>query len=386
MSEYQYVEFRAVDRPLDDEQLEFAEQQSSHADVSRWGLTVEYNYASFRGDVDGLLRGGFDIYLAYTSYGERTIKLRLPSGLPFNDQTLNHYLDDERLVWKQDQKGTAGILSLEPFHEVLDWDGDFDRYLQAATRIRELLMQGDLRALYVLWLCAADDENLDPEVVIEPPVPHGLADLPSECAELLPFFGLDQLLVQAAAEGLAEGPKLSTFESLANEFLDTLSVEQTRKILCRLITEEANGVKAALMAKIRDSLSISDWPCADKNRSMQELHDSCNVLIEHHNAKIAKQTAAKAVRDAKKAEKERQARMQEVVKSPKTWLAKADKLVADRGTDNYQAAADILADLSEVIGDSDGRKMVRAHAAHLAKKHSTLTILKSSLRKRGLLD
>lgn len=386
MSEYQYVEFRAVDRPLDDEQLEFAEQQSSHAEVSRWGLAAEYNYSSFRGDVDGLLRGGFDIYLAYSNYGERYIKLRLPCGLPFDDQTLNRYLDDERLAWIQDQQGTAGVISLAPFHESLDWDGDFDRYLDSATRIRELLMQGDLRALYLLWLCAADDENYDPQEMVEPPVPHGLADLPSECAELLPFFGLSQLLVQAAADGLPEGPKLLSHESLADTFLKTLSAEQSRELLYRLITEEANGVKAALMAEIRDSLSIADWPCIDIKRSMQELHDSCDVLIEHHNAELAKQTAAKTLRDAKEAEKVRQARMQEMMKASKTWLAKADKLVADRGTDNYKAAADILADLGEAIGDSDGRKLVRAHAAHLAKKHSTLNILKSSLRKRGLLD
>ena len=55
MSEYQYVEFQAVDRPLNHKQLEFAERQSSRAEVSRRSLTVEYHYSSFRGDVDGLL-------------------------------------------------------------------------------------------------------------------------------------------------------------------------------------------------------------------------------------------------------------------------------------------------------------------------------------------
>ena len=61
------------------------------------------------------------------------------------------------------------------------------------------------------------------------------------------------------------------------------------------------------------------------------------------------------------------------------------KLADARGTENYKAAADILADLREAIGGDEGEKIARKHAAHLAKKHPTLTRLKSSLRKRGLL-
>ena len=68
MSEYQYLEFQAVDRPLNDKQLAFAERQSSRAEVSRRSLTVEYHYSDFRGDVDGLLRSGFDVFLHYANY------------------------------------------------------------------------------------------------------------------------------------------------------------------------------------------------------------------------------------------------------------------------------------------------------------------------------
>jgi len=46
VSECQYVVFQAVDGPLSDEQLAFAERQSSRAEVSRWSLAVEYHYSS----------------------------------------------------------------------------------------------------------------------------------------------------------------------------------------------------------------------------------------------------------------------------------------------------------------------------------------------------
>ena len=83
---------------------------------------------------------------------------------------------------------------------------------------------------------------------------------------------------------------------------------------------------------------------------------------------------------------QRQDRMAQMVHEPDRWLKEADKLVAQRGTENYNAAADILADLGEAIGDEQGTKFVRQHAAHLAKTYPTLNRLKSSLRKRGLLS
>jgi hypothetical protein len=78
--------------------------------------------------------------------------------------------------------------------------------------------------------------------------------------------------------------------------------------------------------------------------------------------------------------------MEKMKASPKTWLAKAEKTVAARGTENYKAAAEILADLREAIGGEKGKKLAHDCAEKMAKAHPTLSILKSSLRKRGLLD
>ena len=112
MSEYQYVVFQAVDGPLNDKQLEFAQRQSTRAEVSRWSLSVEYHYSSFRGDVEGLLRRGYDVYLQYTNYGCREIKLRLPGGMPFAKSVWSKYVDGEQLNFKGDAKGCGGISSV----------------------------------------------------------------------------------------------------------------------------------------------------------------------------------------------------------------------------------------------------------------------------------
>jgi len=169
VSENQYVVFRAVDGPLNDKQLEFAQRQSTRAEVSQWSLSVEYHYSSFRGDVDGLLRRGYDVYLEDTNYGSREIKLRLPRGMPVAKSVWSKYVDGEQLNWKSDAKGSGGILSLHPLHEAgeLEEVWETQKYLDAAIHVRERLMSGDLRALYLLWLCAADDDYNDPAELIE---------------------------------------------------------------------------------------------------------------------------------------------------------------------------------------------------------------------------
>jgi hypothetical protein len=108
MSEYQYIEFRAVDRPLTDKELAYAEKQSSRAEISRWCFSNEYSYGEFCGNVDGMLRRGYDICLEYANYGTRTLKIRLPDGFPFEKKLLSKFIDGAHLIWKKDPKSDAG--------------------------------------------------------------------------------------------------------------------------------------------------------------------------------------------------------------------------------------------------------------------------------------
>lgn len=250
--------------------------------------------------------------------------------------------------------------------------------------IRQLLIGGDLRALYLLWLCVAADDNEAPSEVIEPPVPYGLGKLPSRGCELLAFFGSDPLLLKAAASGIPESA--SSSGPSTESWVESLSAIEAKQIVGRLLSEDASIVKSDVLAKARDAHGKIDWPCETPSRSVADLLKQCESLRHSEDSREKRKAEAKAKREAAKAEKQRQARMKEMIASPKTWLGKADELVSQRGTDNYRAAADILADLREAIGADEGDKITRKHAAHLAKKFPTLNVLKSSLRKRGLLD
>jgi len=387
VSEYQYLVFQAVDGPLSDEQLAFAQRQSTRAEVSRWSLSVEYHYSSFRGDVDGLLRRGYDVNLQYTNYGSREIKLRLPRGMPFAKSVWSKYVGGERLNWKSDAKGSGGILTLHPFHEAGDlaevWETQ--KYLDAAIHVRERLISGDLRALYLLWLCAADDDYNDPEEMIEPPVPHGIAESATYGGEILTFFGLDPLLLVAAGKDVNAAPTDESQDHAAR-WVNTLDEQQAKDMLLRFLIGDTACEKARLLAAIRDSQTPDGWPTSDKQRTFDKLLQKTAALRVDEDAKQVRKAQAKAKREAAKADRERTDRMKEMLKNPDRWLRESERLVDAGGTHNYKAAAEILHDLREAVGGDEGDKLARRHAANLAKKHPTLNHLKSSLRKRGLLE
>lgn len=109
------------------------------------------------------------------------------------------------------------------------------------------------------------------------------------------------------------------------------------------------------------------------------------VLRDQEVAKQARKAAAKAKREAAKAQRLRDERMKQMRQDPNKWLSETERLVGAGGTANYRTAAEVLDDLREAIGGDEGDKIARGHATKLTKKHPTLSHLKSSLRKRGLL-
>lgn len=387
MSEFQIVKFRAIDRPLTDKQLDFMERQSSRAEFTKWEFDVEYHYSSFRGDVDGMLRNGYDIFLTYSNYGCREIRMRLPNGLPFAKSILSKYINAEGLTWAADKTGKAGILTLAPsLEEAYDEVWEFDDYLDATAKLREMLIAGDLRALYVLWLCCAMSSYDEDEEVMEPPVPHGLGALSDEVADLLAFFEADPLLVEAAASDIPTLDDRGSQADSVKTWLAKLADSRRNEIIQRLLSEDPVALKAFLLSEIRDSQPTALWPIEPPTRTLTQLVQICGMLRQQEEEKQEKQAAAKAKREADKAEKQRLARMIEMQSAPDTWLKKVSKLVEERGTDNYREAANILADLRDAVGGEQGNKISRKHAAHLAQKYPTLNVLKSALRKKQLLD
>jgi hypothetical protein len=199
LSEYQFYEFLAVDRPLDARQLGEVRSLSTRADITPSSFVNVYHWGNFRGDPRTMMERYYDAHLYLTNWGTREVMLRLPTSVLDPDIVGAYCLTDSSTAWTSG--GNVIVAATR------DGDGDDDFFdedghgqLGSIVSVRAELAAGDLRPLYLAWLhSVAEGELSDDET--EPLVPANLATLSAGQRSLVDFIRLDQNLLDAAAEG-----------------------------------------------------------------------------------------------------------------------------------------------------------------------------------------
>ncbi len=372
MSEYQFIHFLAIDRPLDDKELAFMQRQSTRAEITRWEFTNVYHFGDFRGDPLEMLRRGYDVHLHYANFGIRRLMFRLPAELPCDRKTFEAFQAEAGIDWYANKKGKGGILDISP-------EGDADAYsedlydvgtmLDDIAPARALLIAGDLRPLYLAWLACEGDRDAS-----EPPVPAGLDKLPRELAAMADFYEVSEDLIAAAAD---RSPPLGNTADAGAEIASWLarqSADALRKLVRRVLEDDAAAARAETLAKIRDETKSAAWPLAEPQRTLAELHEAAKAVSQR-----------RIERQKKTAEAKRRKRLKSIAADPEKTIAHVEKLVQQRSTQSYRQAAEELVDLREALGPEAGPARAREVAQNLRRKNPTLNILIGSLRKRGLL-
>src|SRR6266496_459420 len=78
MSEYQYYEFRAIDRPLNQDEMDELSDLSSRAEITPTSFTNTYSYGDFRGSPETLMDRYFDAFVYVANWGTRRLMFRIP--------------------------------------------------------------------------------------------------------------------------------------------------------------------------------------------------------------------------------------------------------------------------------------------------------------------
>lgn len=386
MSEYQYLVFRAVDRPLTDRELKYARKQSTRAEIDQWSFRNEYNFGDFRGDAKGLLNRGYDVHLHYADFGIRTIMMTLPTGLPCDESIWSQFINGESTQWLPNASG-GGILAITPgfepgyLHDV--WE--YEPIVRAAVQVRNEIIQGDLRSLFVVGLCGAEDMNDSYFYDGMPPVPAGVAEASHACRTLLEFYGESPLMLQALEASTETAPSLPSRKEIIAQWLSQKSKNDLHQLATELLEDDGAARRVETLARIRNEVDQPIWPVSPCKLTWEELRNATGQLVEEEKSRIKAAKAAAARREAEKQEKQRQRRLKKMKKNPEQWLAKAETIVESRETRYYDTVAELLADLQEAVGGETGRQVAQKHAEYLTRENPTLKRLKSSLRKNNLL-
>jgi hypothetical protein len=195
MSEYQYYEFRAVDRPLSKQEMGALRAESSRAEITPTSFVNTYNWGDFKGNPDALMKKYFDAFVYVANWGTHQFMLRVPRWA-LKDTELSAYCAGDSASARE----TSDFVTFDFRSE--DEEGDWEEgegYMAFLIPLRAELMNGDLRCLYLGWLLCAQCEELD-EDDMEPPVPPGLAKLSEPLREFAEHLRIDEDLNEVAAE------------------------------------------------------------------------------------------------------------------------------------------------------------------------------------------
>ncbi|HEY5913694.1 MAG TPA: hypothetical protein VJA21_24160 [Verrucomicrobiae bacterium] len=247
MSEYQYYEFAAIDGPISDEGLRYARGCSSRAEVSRVRWQNTYHFGDFHGSVDTLLKY-YDAHFYIANWGTVRLVLAFPKGVITPDALQPYLRGGERYEDTLTIKeiGNRLIVWWERNEEGGWFETGGEGLIDELVGIREELMRGDYRALFLGWLADFNpDEWQDPKdgAVVVPPIPTGLGQLSPALAAFIKHFPVDRdALAVAAGVSQASTPDRIPIAAI----LEKLSVSDMRSLLARVAEGGGPGVMSEL--------------------------------------------------------------------------------------------------------------------------------------------
>jgi len=375
MSEYQYIEFRAIDGTVSKKDLAYMRRQSSRAEITPSSFTNEYHFGDFRGNALEMMRRGYDLHLHYANFGIRSLYIRLPNGFP-DAKAAKPYLDGKSIRFITDPKGDAGTLAIEPYYEAGDLEESWDlgRILDRIAPVRSEILEGDLRPLYLAHLAISCDSEHDPEETIEAPVPTGLDQLTKAQRALAKFYEISDSLLAAAAQQFATPPARTDRRAQRAEWLRAQPVATKDSWLAELMSGSKARLRTEILAEFNKQQPADTWPTVKLDRTIAELRAAADEIQRGMDNKAAAEAAGKRAK-----------KLASMAADPAPYLKKTEQLVAQRSTDAYQQVSQLLADLREALADTGRSKLAERQAQKLKTHNPTLRHLTAALRRHGFL-
>ncbi|MFJ5219353.1 hypothetical protein ACIP98_32185 [Streptomyces sp. NPDC088354] len=368
MSEYQYYEFLALDRPLDEDEVGQVRALSTRADITATRFVNEYHWGDFKGDPTKLVERLYDAHLYYANWGSRRLLLRLPAGSLTAKEATAYAMDDALSVWTRSGQTLLDFSVSSEDGGECEFETSYT--LSAFVGLRAELAAGDLRPLYVAWLAGltvwelAEDDEENYARAVEPPVPAGLASLSGPQRALADFLGVDADLLAVAAEASRPATADVVDRTALAAFIAGLPAADKDALL----VEAALGPVSpgpGLLARYRAAVTVPGPRDEIGRRTAAELLDTA---YRRRTDRRQKEQTARVRADAEAQE----AGLHKVAQGTEEAWREVDGLIAQKKASAYDAAVVILGDLRALEAHAGGtadfdRRVGELRAAHRGK-------------------
>jgi hypothetical protein len=370
MSEYQRYEFMTIDRPLTGAQLDEVNELSSHIEASSTHALIEYHWSGFKHDPIKVLYKFFDGFLYWANWGS-------PHGiLPAN--LIDDYDFEDFVTFTE--HNDFDILDIH-FGE-LEGPSEWIEYeLGSLMPIRDELMEGDLRALYIVWLASQcmmfgyeeDPEEEDYEILV-PPVPPDFGKLTAAQQALAELLQVpEELLIAASRHSIGTMP--STQKDDFATWVKLLPVERKNVYLLRLAHNEP-GLSRLF---VRELLELH----RDKDRVRPQTGERVTYATLNSESKTIKAQREREQRERERAERLR--RLQYIHDHKETYWRQVDQAVERPSGARYDDAVRNLVDLREAAEQFNETREFQERFRNWVQDYSRRPALIERLRKHKFI-
>jgi hypothetical protein len=387
VSEYQYYEFLAIDRPLTDQHQAEVRTLSTRARITATSFTNEYHWGDFHGDTRRMMERYYDAHLYLTNWGTHRIMLRLPKAVLNPKQAERYRAGDQVSTWTS---GEHLILDFTSEAEEESWEDDVERSLSAIVGIRAELAAGDLRPLYLAWLSAyggweRDEDAFDYEEEdgLEPPVPPGLGSLSAPQRALADFLRLDDDLLAAAAEASQPAQPVQHDRKALAAWIGALPAKRKNELLSRVVEDDATRVRWELLREFGGETTDQE---VETGRTVADLLDTAGA---RRHAREQQESARRAEERARREQERRQARELHLNRLAEDLEAAWDRVESSIGTKKpreYDQAIDLLRDLRALATRDEHAGTFTQRLTHLRERHQGKPSLIKRLNDAGLTE
>ena len=346
MDKYQYYEFQAIDRPLDEADRKALGKLSTRARITRTSLTVHYDWGDFKGDPKELMRRWFDAHV-YVGYGSgRRLMIRMPKRL-IGRGRLESVLRGSGIV---DIIDSEENLILDVFCEIEprgyeDWD-DGAGWMAALAPLRGELLAGDLRMAYMLWLWEVETGRV-PDDEQEPL--GGIGLLSGGLEALAEFLEMGADLVAAAAEAPANFAAVQPSPEAIRATVMVIPETEKARLLQRLAEGDPH-VAAEVQERVRNAVPTEAQP---ERHTAAELLARAEEIGKAREAAEAKHREEERLEQKRRDEKLRRALLDYLRRrGPSVWR-EIEAEIGKRVHTSYDRAARLIFDLRD-LAKEDG--------------------------------
>jgi hypothetical protein len=377
VSEYQYYEFLAIDRPLNDGERAEVRCLSTRARISATSFVNEYHWGDFKGDPRRLMERYYDAHLYVANWGSHRVMFRLPCDLLDPGVVEDYCVGTGVSAWMTGEFIVLDFTSEDDAGE-FEFDCDPENLLSAIAGVRAELAAGDLRPLYLAWLAAygageRDEDAFDrrgADAGVEPPVPPGLGSLTAAQRAFADFLRLDDdLLITAAQvspplEDAADNP-----DDLA-VWVSGLPAAEKDRLLVRVLSGEGARVRMELQCRYRGG-TASAFPHPTR-RTVADLLDAAARRRADREHRLACERAEDEARREQALSLAREGRLNRLAEEGDAAWSRVDALIATRKPAGYAAAVTLLTDLQalaerENLDDAFVSRTVALRRTHARK-------------------